>query len=351
MITHNEYYQALLERNSEYDGVFYVGVTSTGVFCRPTCPAPKPKSENCDFFETSEQALLAGFRPCKRCHPLSPPNQVPEFMQRLLQAVDANPERRWRGEDVREFHAHPSTVRRRFKKHFGMTFIQYARARRLGLAMKRIRDGQAVIDAQVAAGYESGSGFRDAFSRIMGDAPSLAGHHRVLETAWIDTRLGPMIAVADEESLYLLEFVDRRGLEREIEYLRRKLPASIIPGRTRPIDQIERELTRYFSGEIREFATPLASFGTPFQRLVWEALGRIPFGETRSYADLALSVGRPSAVRAVAQANGANRLAIVIPCHRVINANGGLGGYGGGLGKKAWLIQHEESFKKVLAPP
>jgi AraC family transcriptional regulator of adaptative response/methylated-DNA-[protein]-cysteine methyltransferase len=210
--------------------------------------------------------------------------------------------------------------------------------------------GQAVPEAQAASGYESGSGFRDAFSRLIGDVPSEAMRHRALEAAWIDTRLGPMIAIADEDALYLLEYADRRGLEKEIEHLRKRLPVSIIPGRTRPIVQIEHELAAYFSGEVREFATPVAFFGTPFQKLVWKALSEVPYGETRSYADMARLVGRPSAVRAVASANAANRLAIVIPCHRVVNSSGALGGYGGGLARKAWLIGHEQARHPVRIP-
>lgn len=343
LTTHEQYYRALLEKDSRYEGLFFVGVTTTGVFCRPTCPARKPKRENCDFFETAQQALLAGYRPCKRCCPLSPPNQAPEYIERLVKAVEAHPDKKWQSTDVRDFHIHPSTARRQFKKRFGMTFVEYARARRIGLAMKQIRDGESVLDAQITAGYESGSGFRDAFSRIMGDAPSQAGHHRALAAAWIDTTLGAMIAIADEKKLYLLEFLDRRGLEREIERLRQKGPSAVLPGRTAPIDQIEAELAQYFSGKLRAFKTPTAPFGTPFQTLVWDAVKGIPFGQTWSYSEVAQAIGKPTAVRAVAQANGANQLALIIPCHRVINADGNLGGYGGGLTRKKWLIQHEKS--------
>jgi AraC family transcriptional regulator of adaptative response/methylated-DNA-[protein]-cysteine methyltransferase len=224
-----------------------------------------------------------------------------------------------------------------------MTFIEYARARRIGLAMKQIRAGRAVIDAQLAAGYESGSGFRDAFSRIMGKAP--VNHQEcsnILRASWLDTRLGPMIAIADEKALYLLEFLDRRGLEREIDRLRRKTDSAIIPGKTQPILSIEGELDQYFEGKLKQFTTPLFWLGSPFQRSIWEALVKIPYGETRSYAVVAASVGKPSAVRAVATANGANQLAIIIPCHRVINNNGLLGGYGGGIARKQWLINHEK---------
>ncbi len=151
-----------------------------------------------------------------------------------------------------------------------------------------------------------------------------------------------MLAIADEQALYLLEFVDRRGLEREIERMRHKLKAAIIPGRTPPIDSIEHELKAYFKGILQEFATPLAILGSAFQRRVWEELKKIPRGSTRSYLELARLIGRPSACRAVAQANGANQLAIIIPCHRVINSNGELGGYAGGLSRKQWLLNHEK---------
>jgi AraC family transcriptional regulator of adaptative response/methylated-DNA-[protein]-cysteine methyltransferase len=336
-----DYYQALLAKKTDYEGVFFVAVKTTGVFCRPTCPARKPKFENCEFFETAKQALLASFRPCKRCKPLSHPYHVSKLIQTLVEAVEENPERRWKDKDFEELAVDASTVRRQFKKRFGMTFVEYARARRMGLAMKQIRAGEAVIEAQLSTGYESSSGFRDAFARIMGAAPTKTGHQPILKASWLDTPLGPMIAVANEEALYLLEFVDRRGLEREIERLRRKTLSTIIPGYTQPIRSIERELFLYFKGQLREFKTPLFLLGTPFQKYVWGELLKIPPGETRSYSEIALAMGLPTAFRAVAQANGANQLAIIIPCHRVINTNGELGGYAGGLARKKWLLHHE----------
>jgi AraC family transcriptional regulator of adaptative response/methylated-DNA-[protein]-cysteine methyltransferase len=333
-------YAALLGRNADYDGVFYVGVRTTGIFCRPTCPARKPKRENCEFFADAQTALLAAYRPCARCRPLSHPNETSDVVRRLIEAVEREPHRRWRDADFDALAVHASTARRQFQKRFGMTFVEYARARRLGSAFKAIRSGERVIDAQLDAGFDSGSGFRDAFARIMG-APPASRATRALFAAWIDTPVGPMTAIADERALYLLEFVDRRGLEREIERLRVKQKAGIAPGRTAPIVQIERELASYFAGRSTTFETPLECDGSPFQKAVWDALKTIPPGETWSYAQLARAVGRPRAVRAVGTANGANTLAIVIPCHRVINANGELGGYGGGLPRKRWLLEHE----------
>lgn len=227
-----------------------------------------------------------------------------------------------------------------------MTFVAYARARRIGIALKQIREGKIVIETQLNIGYESGSGFRDAFSKIMGVPPShLTKQITVLKASWFDSPLEPILTVADEDALYLLEFVDRRGLEREIERLRNKMKAAIIPGSTPPIESIEKELKAYFSGDLKKFNTPVHPLGSPFQKMVWHALTLIPYGETKSYAEQAQAIGKPTAYRAVANANGANQLAVIIPCHRIINSSGNLGGYGGGVARKQWLIEHERQYK------
>lgn len=257
--------------------------------------------------------------------------------------MENNPEKRWKEQDFKNLSVDESTARRQFKKRFGMTFVEYARARRMGLAMKNIRSGRTIIDTQLSTGYESSSGFRDAFSRIMGAAPTLLDNSKVLKSSWIDTPLGPMIVIGDEHAIYLLEFVDRRGLERKVERLRQKTKSAIIPGVTESIRLIEGELTEYFAGKLTIFTTPICLLGSPFQKSVWEQLMAIPPGETRSYSDIAVSLGKPTAFRAVAQANGANQLAIMIPCHRVINLNGDLGGYGGGITRKEWLLHHEKA--------
>jgi AraC family transcriptional regulator of adaptative response/methylated-DNA-[protein]-cysteine methyltransferase len=199
---------------------------------------------------------------------------------------------------------------------------------------------------RVNAGYESRSGLSDAFSKIIGAAPTPFGKQtNILKASWLETPLGPMLAIADERFLYLLEFIECRGLEREIERLRIKTKSAIIPGATDPITSIQRELKSYFDGTLKIFETPIFLLGNPFQKLAWEMLTLIPYGETRSYLAQAIQIGRPSASRAVANANGANQIAIVIPCHRIINSNGNLGGYGGGIGRKIWLLEHERKNK------
>lgn len=335
----DEYYEALVAKDGDYEGVFFAGIKSTGIFCSATCPAKKPKRENCEFFPSAQDALLAGYRACKRCHPMAFPQQESPLVRQLIDAIEAEPERRWKDADFRALGVDSTTVRRQFKKRFGVTFVAYARARRMGLALEQIRRGEAVIDAQLNAGYESGSGFRDAFARIMGEAPKTA-NRPVLQAAWVDSPLGPILVLTDDRALHLLEFTDRRGLEREIERQRKRF--AITPGRTSITDQIEAELADYFAGTLQQFQTPIEFGGTPFQQTVWRALTTIPYGETRSYAELAQQVGNPKGFRAAARANGCNQLAIIVPCHRVINASGELGGYAGGLVRKQWLLQHEQ---------
>jgi AraC family transcriptional regulator of adaptative response/methylated-DNA-[protein]-cysteine methyltransferase len=164
----------------------------------------------------------------------------------------------------------------------------------------------------------------------------------IFRTSSINTPLGSMIAIADEHALYLLEFADHTKLERKIERLRKRTNATIITGITAPIISITDELNAYFDGTLKEFKTPLFLFGTNFQKKVWYALTRVPYGATKSYADQAKNIAQPTASRAVANANGANQMPIIIPCHRIINSNGNLGGYGGGIARKQWLLNHEK---------
>ncbi len=165
----------------------------------------------------------------------------------------------------------------------------------------------------------------------------------ILKSLWIDTVLGPMIAIANDTHLYLLEFITRKGLDREMERLRKK-GFVITSGESDILSSIRGELKSYFKGCLFEFKTPYLVFGSVFQQQVWNALSKIPYGETRSYKEQAVSLGRPSAYRAVANANGMNQLAIIIPCHRIIANNGTLGGYGGGLTIKQGLLNHEKRF-------
>ncbi len=334
-------YHALLARDPAYDGFAFVGVTSTGVFCRLTCGARKPKREHSVFFPSIADALSAGFRPCKRCHPLLPTGEKDPTIVTLLAALDNDPDKRWSEETLVGMQYDPSTVRRLFKRRFGITFLDMARMRRLGKGLEVLTGGAKIIDAQLEAHYESGSGFREAIARHIGINPSQARSHRFLRADWLDTPIGSMLAVADGHALCLLEFFDRKALPAELTRLKNATASEIIMGRAAPIDRVEGELRDYFAGRRQHFTTPLAEFGSAFTRGVWEALRAIPSGEVRSYSAIGAAIGRPTASRAVARANGANQIAILIPCHRVIGADGSLTGYGGGLWRKQWLIEHE----------
>lgn len=342
--TDSDRYDILASHHGGFSDAFFVGVTSTGIFCRIGCPARLPKRENCEFYDSAAEALAAGFRACKRCHPASHAGEASVTVKHLIAAIENNPEKRWNEGDIKALGIDPSTARRQFKKRFGLTFTQYARARRLGAAAQGLNKGETVINTQLNAGYESASGFRTAFAKTFGAAPAKA-NTRPLFIEWLSTPLGPMFAVCDEASLYMLEFTTRKNMDRGFEKLRKVHKRAVIPGRTEITDQIEAELKAYFGGTLTAFKTPLVPTGTEFQNKVWRALQDIPYGESCAYTDLAVAVGNEKAVRAVASSNANNGLALIIPCHRVIAKGGALGGYAGGLDKKQWLLDHEKSHK------
>ncbi len=337
---------AFLRRDVAYDGLFVLGVRTTGVFCRPTCPARKPRVENVEYFPTTATALFAGYRPCKRCRPLEVDGQ-PAWAKTLIAELDTMPSLRITEFDLRRRGIDPTTARRHFQKHYGMTFQAYSRARRLGSALGQIRAGTSVADAGSANGYESPSGFRDAFARLLGDAPRRSRSRESVAISWIASPLGPLLAGATADGICLLEFTDRRMLEAQLAAVRRLFDLPLLPRKSELIGRLEAELARYFARTLRRFRVPLIYPGTPFQRRVWEELLEIPYGETRSYEEIAIAAGRPSAQRAVGHANGLNRIAIVIPCHRVVNKDGRLGGYGGGLRRKEFLLDLEQGIKRT----
>jgi AraC family transcriptional regulator of adaptative response/methylated-DNA-[protein]-cysteine methyltransferase len=341
-------YRALVNRDASFEGIFYIGVRTTGIFCRPTCTARKPSRENVHFFATPSDALESGYRPCLRCHPLDPNAHPPKLIERLRAEVERAPGGRLTDKELAAMAIDPSTARRQFKRHYGMTFQAYHRARRMGLALRDVRRGGRVDKARNGSGFESESGFREAFTKIFGEPPTRLKQVRTcgpLFAERIDTPLGAMIAVADDEGLRLLEFTDRRATERELSILRRRLGTNVVPGEHRFLTATSQQLNDYFSGKDLEFDIPLAPVGSGFQLRAWKILRSIPVGETRSYSWMAKRLGDENARRAVGRANGTNMICIIIPCHRVIRADGTLCGYGGGLWRKKWLLDHERRWK------
>jgi AraC family transcriptional regulator of adaptative response/methylated-DNA-[protein]-cysteine methyltransferase len=342
----SEMHRAYKHSDASYDGVFYLGVRTTGVFCRPSCGARKPLVKNVEFFPTPREALFAGYRPCKRCQPLSAIGKLPAWVDRLLAEIERDPSVRLRDADIRVMGIDPARARRFFQANHGMTFQAYCRGRRLGRALEQIRRGERLDDVALGYGYDSHSGFRDAFARTFGTPPGKARTTNCVYVAWIESPLGPLIAGATDKSLVLLEFTDRRMLNAQFAALRRHFKRPIVPGTSRVLERLRDELARYFAGELKKFSVPLDAPGSEFQRRVWTELQKIPYGSTLSYEALAARIGARGAQRAVGHSNGLNRIAIVIPCHRVVNKNGELGGYGGGLWRKQALLELEKGLRR-----
>jgi AraC family transcriptional regulator of adaptative response/methylated-DNA-[protein]-cysteine methyltransferase len=226
-----------------------------------------------------------------------------------------------------------------------MTFQAYCRARRLGKSFEQIRLGANLDDVALGYGYNSYSGFREAFAKTFGTAPGKSKGSDCIVTAWVESPFGPLLAAATSEGICLLEFTDRRRLDHQFLRLRKYFRCSIVPGENPHLVQLKDQLAEYFGGSRKRFSLKLFYPGTPFEQKVWNVLLTIPYGKTVSYEDIAKTIGSPHASRAVGRANGFNRISIVIPCHRVINKNGELGGYGGGLWRKKMLLDLEQGVR------
>ncbi|MEQ8855246.1 methylated-DNA--[protein]-cysteine S-methyltransferase [Gimesia sp.] len=335
-------YAALVQRDSSYEGVFVAAIRTTGIFCRPSCSARKPRPENVEYFANAKTALAHGYRECKVCRPLVSLGSTPDWLQPLIEEVDQDATLRLTADDLRERGLDPVRVRRWFQKLHGMSFASYLRMRRINQAFSQLQHKSTVTDAALDSGYESLSGFGESFKKAMGNAPARSNDQQVINVSRLLTPLGPMLAGATEQGICLLEFTDRRMLETQLNRLQKRLNARALPGDSPWFPQLDGQLQAYFAGKRTDFDLPLVLAGTEFQEKVWNALRTIPCGATRSYSEQAEIIGQPTAVRAVARANGDNRIAILIPCHRVIGADGTLTGYGGGLWRKKRLLEIEQ---------
>jgi len=315
----------------------------SGEFCLPDCPLAPADGQGMREFERARDALAAGFRPCRSCTPLLTGVADPPWLIPLMSEVESDPGRRWHDHDLEMMGMDAGAVRRWFIANHGLTFHAYTRLRRLGSALKQIQHGEPVERAVVASGYESETGFRESFSQVFGSPPSAVDRESSIWVNRVGTPLGSMIMGVHDSGLCLLEFAERRMLDTQLQRLSRRMGRVFLPGEHPMMEQVKNELDAYFDGTLRQFTLPLAAPGTAFQEAVWSALLEIPFGETRSYADIAASIGQPEAVRAVGQANGDNRIAIVIPCHRVVGASGEPTGYGGGIWRKEYLLALEQA--------
>ena len=321
----------------------YQANRGSGCFCQPDCKELKGADSAISSFPNAREALAAGFRPCRSCRPLANGVSDPTWLNRLMGKVEKQPARRWHDHDLRIMNLDPAAVRRWFMANHGLTFHAYTRLRRLGVALKQIQHGEAVTQAVLATGYDSESDFREAFAHVFGTPPSAIDRESSIWINRVATPLGSMIMGVSDNGLCLLEFAERRMLDTQLKRLRQRMGRVFLPGDHPLMQQVKNELDAYFAGELREFTVPLQAPGTEFQESVWSQLKDIPYGEMRSYADIADAMGQASAVRAVGRANGDNRVSIIIPCHRVVGSDGELTGYGGGLWRKEYLLAMEQA--------
>lgn len=335
-------WQAVLERDTRFDGVFYYAVRTTRVYCRPSCPSRRPNRRQVIFFARREQAEAAGFRPCKRCQPQlehSPQVELVTAICRLIEQSETPPTLQQLGE---QFHLSPFHLQHVFKMVTGVTPRRYAMQRRTERFKAEVRNGRPVTEAVYAAGYGSSSRLYERANEHLGMTPAayrLGGKGMKIEYTIANSPLGRMLVAATERGVCAVSFGEEDG---ELEKaLRAEYPqADIYRGGERLSGWVQ-ALLNHLAGIMPHLDLPLDVRASAFQLRVWEELRRIPYGERRSYAQIAAAIGKPKAVRAVARACATNPAAVVIPCHRVLRSDGTLGGYRWGLERKKALLEKE----------
>jgi AraC family transcriptional regulator, regulatory protein of adaptative response / methylated-DNA-[protein]-cysteine methyltransferase len=341
-------WQAIRNRDASQDGIFFFGVTTTGVFCRPSCAARRPLRHNVRFYRSSEDAQRAGLRACKRCRPLESGDPTARLIEEACRYIETHRDEKIslellaRRAGLSRFH-----FQRRFKARLGVTPKQYHEALRVKHFKEKLRNGVAVTRAIYDAGYESSSTVYKSADAQLGMTPNeyrSAGGGVHISYVTLQTDLGLMMIAATDRGVCFLQFGrDERELANQLrlEYPRADVQRMHDPqhGQMRAWAYA---LRRYVKGAITDLEVPTDVAATAFQRRVWQYLQSIPRGEVRSYGEVARAIGRPEAVRAVAGAVASNPVAVLIPCHRVIRSNGELGGYRWGKSRKRRLLDAEK---------
>ncbi len=339
--TNEIFYQAYLNRDKSFEGIFFLAVKTTGIFCRPGCKARAPKKENVEFFNSPHDAIDKGYRPCKKCQPLQTMGEVPLWVKKAMDLVDQQTDQRISDHILQQNDIDPVRLRRWFNDNYHVTFQNYQRMKKMLSASEKIERGEKIIDTALDVGYQSLSGFNDTFKLFIGSPPSRIKNKSIITVAQLVTPLGPMYAGASDQGICLLEFNDRKALQKQLGRIQQRLNAIFVPGEHAYLQKLQQQLNEYFAGNRRQFDIPLQMVGSDFQQQAWSALQQIPYGETRSYQQQAEAIKNPSAIRAIASANAANAIAIIIPCHRVIAKSGSIAGYAGGIWRKQYLLNLE----------
>lgn len=349
--TGDERWSRVTSRDASADGTFFYAVATTGVFCRPSCPSRTAKRENVRFYDTADEATAAGYRPCLRCHPRSSNRQHPQtsLIQAMAEFIDKHVDEPLSlARLASEAGMSPFHFQRTFKAVVGVSAKEYQAAARLRGFKQRLRDGDSVLEATFGTGYGSSSRVYEQVDGGLGMTPSAyraGGANETIVHAARDTALGTLIMAATERGVCFVQFGETAsGL---LDQLRREFPnAALRPAgeeAAQPLDAWMAALADHLEGAAPRPDLPLDLRGTAFQIKVWRFLMSVKPGSAVSYSELAAGVGAPRAVRAAASACAANRVAVLVPCHRALRADGGLGGYRWGLERKRALLDSERA--------
>lgn len=342
-------WRAVEERNAAWDGHFVYAVRSTGVYCRPSCPSRRPRRKQVVFFAIPEAAEQCGYRPCRRCHPQqTPASPHVERVRQTCRYIETHLESSLTLRTLSEqAGVSPFHLQRLFKQVTGITPRQYADACRIGVLKSRLRERRTVTMAMIEAGYGSSSRLYERAASQLGMTPATyqrGGPAINIRYTLADCSLGRVLLAGTERGICAVYLGDNdAGLETE---LKREFPASVVERDDDGLNAWVRAIVDHLSGQQPHLDLPLDVRATAFQWRVWQELRAIPYGSTRSYRDIARALGQPSAVRAVGRACATNPVSLVIPCHRVVREDGGLGGYRWGLDRKQALLDQEKEANK-----
>jgi AraC family transcriptional regulator, regulatory protein of adaptative response / methylated-DNA-[protein]-cysteine methyltransferase len=343
-ITDDAAWEAVMRRDGRLDGRFVFAVSSTGIYCRPSCPARRPRRENVRFFARNGDAEEAGFRPCKRCEPTAEVVPLAERVRALLDAADDGEERLTLAELGRRVGASAFHLQRTFKARYGVTPKQYLAGRRAERLREQLKEGKMIATATYEAGYGSSSRMYEAAAARLGMTPSVyrrGGEGMSIRYTVAATSLGRLLVGITDRGICAVSLGDdERALERA---LRDEFPrADLRRGDDGSLAGAVRAIVGQLESGTPATDLPLDLDASAFEIRVWNALRMIPYGETRSYSDVARSIGQPAAARAVARACARNRVAVVIPCHRVVRRDGDAGGYRWGSNRKRQILEREK---------
>ena len=338
--------EAVYTRNSEYDDTFVYGVSSTGIYCRPSCPARKPKEKNMVFFGSPSEAEESGFRPCKRCQPeIMGHSPTEELVKAVTGFIDGNLDERMTLEALGlEFDVSPHHLQRTFKRVMGISPRQYTESRRLERFKDGLRNGAKVDSAMYSSGFASRSRLYEKTPAKIGMTPTeyrQGGSDVLISYTIIETPFSKLLVATTERGVCAVYLGNSEP--RLLEMLQEEYPAARIVCDDAALERFVGPLLDYFDGKNFNPSLPLDIHRTAFQWRVFEAIQSIPPGTTATYSEIAEEIGRSKASRAVANACASNPVSIVVPCHRVVRKDGGLGGYTGGIELKEKLLRHEDS--------